>query len=416
MAGAQGPLEESLLWHERPIPDDRPAAPAGAPHVVLLLVDALRRDQLSPWGGPPEVTPNFTRSAAGGAVFGDVIAQSVWNKPALVAVTTGQEATRIGVVETGDGPDRQPVPEDQTTLAEAFSAKGWHTIGLTANFNQNEAMGFAQGFDRYRDSQMSSFQRETRTTAEASVERALRLVGERPVDRPVFLQMVWSDLHKPFVVPGDVAARFDGPDHDIAPYRAVLNQMDDVFGQLLDGLHSRGVATDQTLVLVVATHGEGLSMPDSHGRQHGRLMAPSVAVVAAWMHGPGVGPGVRVDGLVAQVDFYPTLLTMAGLTAAGSGPGVDLAPLVRTGGRTTRTTAFTDTWFLEAERSAAWTSTRACVRNDGPAPADGFVPGCFDRMGDPDHLSPIEDAALSSELEAWRAGQLLGLQAARSGG
>jgi len=41
----------------------------GRPHLVLLLVDTLRADRTSPYGAPPEVTPELDRWARRGIVF-----------------------------------------------------------------------------------------------------------------------------------------------------------------------------------------------------------------------------------------------------------------------------------------------------------------------------------------------------------
>jgi hypothetical protein len=99
----------------------------------------------------------------------------------------------------------------------------------------------------------------------------------------------------------------------------------------------------------------------------------------------------------------PTLLGLTG----GWEPeeevqGSDWSALLASGGRTTREEAFTETWYMEANRAALWTPSTACQRNWGPPPDDRFKTACYNRLKDADFRKPVQDEPLMERLTEWR--------------
>ncbi len=401
------PIPDEKLLHRSDIASDRAKAPPGAPNVVVVIVNAWRRDQLSAYGGPPSATPFLASFAEQGTRFDDVVAAAPWARPSDAALMTGREPSRIGMSDTGDGADRRVLSNSVVTLAEYLTGKGWWSVGVTANFNLNARYGFAQGFDVYRDAQLASFAPASRLNSADQVAIALQFLDSPPegsAGRPVFLMLSIADAHKPFQIPLTEYEPFAGPEHEVAPYRAAIKRADDAMGALDVGLRARGLTEKNTVWVLVGDHGEGLSMPEAHGKQHGRLLYDSAVRVPWLMRGPGVGVGQVVQGLSAHVDLYPTLLGVVGDWASPADvDGNDWSDLVANGGKTTRLEAFTETWYLEANRAAVWTSAEACQKNWGPRPDDGFRTGCFDRSKDADFRRPRENVPLMGRLEVWRS-------------
>lgn len=191
----------------------------------------------------------------------------------------------------------------------------------------------------------------------------------------------------------------------VQDYRAGLRQLDRGVEVLRDVLERRGMTRENTLFVVTNDHGEGLGYPQHHGKAHGKYLVPS-AVGGIWvMDGPGVAEGHVVDGVAAQVDIPETLLGMAGLRGLG-GAGLDLSPQVR-GQRseTGRPVAYSDTWFREVSRAAAYRSDLACQVDfdEQGSIRDGFATGCFDRAADPLHERPLDDAGMMFLVKRWRS-------------
>lgn len=384
-----------------------PAAREGLPDVLLLIGCTLRKDQLTVYGGPSNTTPRLASFAAEGALFTDTIASAPWTKAASTAILTGYDAVSVGMVEPRATRNHRALQPVVTTLAEHLRAAGYHTVGATANPNLNAIFGFEQGFDAYVQPEGLWRNEMTKLSVDGLLPSLGRLVADAPDERPLYAQVLLVDAHAPFEglthSPKDFAepAPPDAVAGEVRAYRAALRGFDDAAAAVMEATRRRG---RDPLVLIVSDHGEGLRWPEHHGKAHGRFLAPS-AVGALWaMRGPGVGRGVRIDGVTSQVDIVPTLLGVLGLEGY-AGPGMDHSALLARGGRSTRQAAFTDTWFIDTSRAAVYTEARACQRDFARVDLGEvglFREGCFDRGRDPRHDRPLPNAALEGTLLAWR--------------
>ncbi|MFT4976606.1 MAG: hypothetical protein ACI8S6_002511, partial [Myxococcota bacterium] len=135
------PPDVPLAAREAPAPE--------GPSVVLIIGCTIRRDQLTPYGGPEGLTPFLAEMAARGALFESAIDAAPWTRPGHTAVLTGYHAAEIGMIEPSARVNSRRLPEEVTTIAEHLYDAGYATIGLTGNPNLNAMFGFAQGFDQY---------------------------------------------------------------------------------------------------------------------------------------------------------------------------------------------------------------------------------------------------------------------------
>lgn len=383
---------------------DRPAAPEGAANLVVVVGCSLRRDAVGVYGGSAAVTPRMDAVAARGALLDDAIAAGVWTRESLAAMVTGRHAVDLELVERGPKATALRLPEGDVTVAEALAGRGWWTVGVNASPPVSDSVtALWQGVDHLRDAPVDGWKPDLRLGDVDAARLAVRMLEERPTDRPFFAQLVLTESHKPVKVPAAESARW--AELPNPAYQATVARLDEAVGVLVDWLDAEGLA-DRTFVVVVADHGEGLDRPPHHGPAHGRLVAPSVARVPWIVAGPGVPAGRRVPGLASGVDVAPTLLGLLGVDGGlDAGAGLDLsASILGTVERTPRSEAITDTWYTTADRAAIWTGARQCQRDFGSGPLEGetFVNGCFERGADPDHAAPIDDPALMARLVAWR--------------
>ncbi|MEQ1569681.1 MAG: sulfatase [Myxococcota bacterium] len=402
-------VDPETLWVEGE-PFERPAAPAGAKNVVLVVLTAVRKDALTPYGAPPDRTPVLQDLASKGARFTDALAAAPFSRQSAVAYLSGRHALGVGAVEPSPDPDESVLPADAQTLAEALRAAGWHTFGVTANPNLDTPTGLAQGFDRYRNAPPNGFTPGARVEGEALVPAALEALTKRTpeqVARPFYLQLDLVDAHAPLRVMNELEEKFD-PSQPNAAYRVAVWREDKFVGRLLEGLAELGhtVATD-TYVVVISDHGEGNEDPPHHGKMHGKLLYDSVISIPWIVAGPNVAPNRLVGGLASQTDVMPTVLGLVGLPAPAGVDGQSWAPMLfGEGDRTTRTRAFSDTWFGGVNRAAVWTEAMMCQKDFGSVGADDpFADGCYERRTDPLSTNLKQDPALQAELDAWRAEQ-----------
>ncbi len=409
-------VDDSELVHARAIPADRPAAPAGAPNVVVIIASTQRRDQWTIYGGPDITTPFLAARAKEGVRMDDALAVAVDPRASATAIVTGTYPHRVGAVSLTNAYADDAIPSSATTLAERFADAGWFTVGATALHALNDRLGAAQGFDWYRDAQPFSLTLEQRIDGAVLVQKALERVAARTeaeAARPLYLQLAFVDSHKPFKVPPTEFQPFEGTDHAIAPYRATLRRVDMAVQKLVEGLAARGITSGNTLFVVLADHGEGLEMPPHHRRQHGYVLYESVVRIPWIWWGKSVARGKANNALASQVDLLPTTLALAGLPAATEGlDGMDLSSIVRGEVSTSpREHAYADTLYEGAHRASIWTSEMQCQKDFGsslPEDEGDFENACFDRESDPDFTHAVTDRKLTAALEAQHA-ELVGL-------
>lgn len=401
-----------------PAPLDNPKAaahpgtlPSAPPNVVLVLGCTVRKDQVSVYGAPENVTPFLSELASQGVAFDDTIAAAPWTRAASTSILTGFYAVSIGMVEPGDGRDDNKLPATVTTLAEHLQQRGYYTLGATANPNLSPAFGFDQGFDAYQRGLKDGWSGLDGATIVETLLETLKNGEDARGGRPFYLRVMLIDAHSPRDANAQRMAPYMEPDvpERVAQYRYHLHEVDEALATLEQGLRTMGFDETNTLFMFIADHGEGMNYPRHHGFSHGQYLTPSTNHIAWVMRGPGVAQNHRVRGLSSQTDVVPTVLGLIGkpLADPASVEGRDWSRLVRGEGDVTDyAQVWSDTWFREASRAAIFTHDRQCQADFGSARRQVgkglFVPGCYDRAADPLYRSVLQDEALTGRLTAWR--------------
>jgi arylsulfatase A-like enzyme len=329
-----------------PSPDAPEAPPplrAPPPDVILVVIDTLRVDAVGCYGSTLGLTPTIDALASRGTRFDRALATSSWTVPSVASIVTGlwpeEHGVVRGTVEQGEVLGQQGLSEDFTTLAEAFRARGYSTAGVVANAHLSAPLGFGQGFDLFGNTGFS--------TASSVLKWLQRHRDELRSRRPLFLWVHLFDPHHPYRPRSPWFEEALGPDDpdpavarrlaselaalsqpellardDLGPgspgaralRAAYLSEVGHADRALAETLELAG-ASDETLVVVTADHGEEL-------REHGRLGHRSslyselvrVPLVVAW---PARLPRGRVvEAPVSLVDLYPTLLELTGRASA----------------------------------------------------------------------------------------------------
>ena len=127
----------------------------GETNVVLIILDTLRKDHVGAYGNSWIKTPNLDALARESLRFTRAYPESLPTICARRAIHTGMRTwpfrdwhryKGVGVNLWG----WQPIPEDQTTLAEILKANGYETLFVTDNLQQYDAsMNFQRGFDAF---------------------------------------------------------------------------------------------------------------------------------------------------------------------------------------------------------------------------------------------------------------------------
>jgi arylsulfatase A-like enzyme/Tfp pilus assembly protein PilF len=295
-------------------------------NVLLVSIDTLRPDRLGCYGYEGIETPNIDALADDGFLFADAIATVPLTLPSHVSLLTGLLPMTTSVRDNG----AFVLPDQFVTLAEALKEEGYSTGGFVSSFVIDARFGLGQGFDVYDDDMdsgaaASAFYWPERRAGEVN-DAAREWLTE--VQEPFFAFVHYYDPHLPYDPPAPFDSLYAG-----RPYDGEVAYTDRVVGELMAMLRARG-ALENTLVVLVSDHGEGLGDHDERG--HGALVYETTMKVAFIIKFPeGCAPGgtmsppSRIGQAVQLTDVFPTVLDFLGIDWDHAVEGTSLMPLLR---------------------------------------------------------------------------------------
>lgn len=281
---------------------------------LLLTLDTTRADALSCYGKYAGVTPNLDRLAEEGVLYEAAHTAVPLTLPAHASMLTGLYPLRHGVRVNG----AFALSPQAETLAEAARAAGLQTAAFIGALVLDETFGLAQGFDVFGK---PAVVKTTQTTeyperpANEVIDEAIQWLRERDRSTRFFLWVHLFDPHWPVDAP-------DPLDLDASPrmkeYLGEVARMDREIGRLLKELEDQQLDRE-TLVYVVADHGEGLE--DHHEPTHGMYCYETTMRVPMILRYPDrQRAGERSQEVVSVVDVHPTMADAMGLEVR---PGLD---------------------------------------------------------------------------------------------
>jgi arylsulfatase A-like enzyme len=246
--------------------------PEGPPErLVLIMVDALRRDHLSSYGSE-NPTPNIDALAERGQLFTNFMASFHQTSMSMATLFTGRtpsiefnriertlfwnSSTWCGLYRFAKkGEEDACIPPSLPTLAGSVSDAGYWTIGVASNQFLFEPSGFSRGFDDWvevgkKPEKAGPLARlklpdASKTRFFAPVNRAaIDAVDRRPNDR-FFLYVHYMDVH-------------DYGGLSIGQYAKAVKSVDWAIGDLLEEIERRDLL-DDAVVIVTSDHGERLN-------------------------------------------------------------------------------------------------------------------------------------------------------------
>lgn len=322
-----------------------PSRPTGAPeeiaqlrerddvNVIFILIDTLRSDRLSSYGYERPTSPVMDSLAKYGVRFDRVEAQSTWTKASMASLWTGLYPMRTGVTRF-----RNALPPEAVLPAEVFREAGFHTGGIWRNGWVANNFGFNQGFDLYMRPQTSRteevMERRSPSTHPLlgndfdATESAIEYINSHAQDR-FFLYVHYMDVHQ-YLYDQEAAKLEFGTSYSDA-YDSSISWVDRNVGRLVEELHETSLL-ERTVIVIASDHGESFY---EHGEEgHAENLYREVTEVPLIISLPfSIDPGVVVKPLVRNIDIWPTLFDMLGLSALPDTDGRSLVPLIEVAAR-----------------------------------------------------------------------------------
>ena len=311
-------------------------AAAPRPNIIFFLADDLGWSDVSYHGGNIK-TPNIDKLAASGAKLESFYVQPVCS-PTRAALMTGRYPMRhglqVGVVRPWAN---YGLPLIERTLAQALHEAGyetaicgkWHLGHFERSYlptqrgfdhqygHYNGALDYFTherdgGHDWHRDDK-ANYDKGYTTVLVGN--EAIRLIEQHDTRKPLFLYIPFNAPHTPLqALEEDLKLYEHITDKKRQAYAAMVHREDVKIGEVVAAIEKKGL-TKNTLFIFSSDNGG----PTTLGATNGKLRAGKgtlyeggthVAAFASWAG--HIKPGTIIDAPLHMVDWYPTLVKLAG--------------------------------------------------------------------------------------------------------
>ena len=340
------------------------------PNFVFILVDDLGWRDVGFAGSCFYETPHIDRLAARGMVFSQAYAAAAVCSPTRASILTGRYPARLGVTdwirarrdggeigpgrENPEGFDDDPAlmlltPRNalfmelgEVTIAEVLKKAGYATghVGKW-HLGPDEFSPRSQGFDKnvggadigHTESYFDPYLNEGAPIPSLTPRREGEYLTDRLADeacafirahrdRPFYLNLCHYAVHLPLQAKPEDVAKFsvkpaDGGQKDPV-YAAMIKSVDDAVGRVMGTLDELGLA-ETTCVFFFSDNGGLHTVTDNAPLRMGKGYPYEgglrEALAVCW---PGRVPaGGRCEAVVSSIDFFPTILSLAGCSFPG---------------------------------------------------------------------------------------------------
>jgi arylsulfatase A-like enzyme len=338
------------------------------PNIIFVLADDLGFAELGCYGNTFNETPNLDKLAGRGTRFTDAYASAPVCSPYRAALMTGQYPARVGITDYLRPNDAKHLSTDHITIAEMLKRVGyatgiigkWHLTGY-ANHGAKEFPPSQHGFDEVIVSENRGigggsyfhpyhFNREIAKRLpgkEYLVDRcnleAVEFIDRRK-DEPFFLYLSHYAVHTRLQGKSELVAKYEkkpGAGKGNRARRnnphlaAQLESIDEGVGMIMKKLDELGLAENTVLIFTSDNGGEDRvtsNAPLRAGKStlyEGGIREP---LIIRWPQ--VVKPATICNTPICNIDFYPTLLQLAGLRPDPGQhlDGVSILPLLKNPG------------------------------------------------------------------------------------
>ena len=358
-------------WTSRPV--RQAVAVEEAPNLLLVTLDTFRADHMGALGATEDPTPRMDDLARQGALFRRAYSQIPITGPSHMSILSGTYPWTHETLANGVA-----VPDDVPVLPVILGESGYRTAAFVSAFVLDGAFGYGRGFDVYDDALMRpkgvfelSLLRvydqlrvrfgdlsDVERRGDVTVDDALGWLDTVDPRQPFFLWVHLFDPHGPYEPPPPYDSMYyQGDPRDpsvdtmsqateiaeylepslegitdlrwpVSQYKGEISYTDAQLGRLVDGVAERSLDED-TVIVVVADHGESLTEHDYYFNHGAHLYDPSMHV-PLFVIAPGtVRPDTTVDAVVENIDLFPTLLELLYQPIPEDLPGQSLVPLMQ---------------------------------------------------------------------------------------
>ena len=394
------------------IPGDLHAQQQKQTNFVFFLVDDLGWADLGCFGSKFYRTPNIDALAASGTKFTHGYAACPVCSPTRASIMTGRHPVRVDITDWIPGSrrsaaqgakfkhvdDRDDLALEEVTIAEVLKRHGYQTffagkwhLGDEGHWPTDQGFDFNIGgcdkgsppggyYAPWKNPNLKANSQDEYLTERLTAE-SIKFLQQRKREQPFLLYLSYYNVHTPitpyrkrideykqatakeFNSPTPQVKEHDGVSRarqDNPEYASMVAAVDDSVGQILAALDEQGLS-DNTVVIFFSDNGGLCTKPTPGPTSNLPLRSGK-----GWLYEGGVrepmivrAPGVTRPGSVCNtpvvsMDFFPTMLDLAGLPAEPNLPadGVSLKPLLSGSGELPDRSLY---WHYPHYHGSTWT-------------------------------------------------------------
>lgn len=319
------------------LPMVAPPASAERPNIVYFLVDDLGYADCGFSGGKDIKTPNIDKLAKEGTILSSFYVQPVCS-PTRAALLTGRYATHTGVYTIVRPGASWGLPLGEELLPQTLKSAGyttaicgkWHLGEFQSAYTPTNRgfdhqyghfFGALDYFTHIRDGKPDWYRddkplQEEGYSTHLLAKEAVRLIQAQESGKPLFLYLPFNGIHAPHQVPESYTAPYKNLAKPRQTIAGMLSVVDEAIGQVVGALDARGMRKNTLIIFSSDNGGPGpgrvtMNTPLRAGKGTIYEGGIRVAAFATW---PGQVPaGQTVSEPLHAVDWYPTLLALAGI-------------------------------------------------------------------------------------------------------
>ncbi len=368
---------------------------ASRPNIVFFLVDDLGWSDLACYGSKFHATPHIDRLAKNGLRFTQGYAACSVCSPTRASILTGRYPARLGITDFIPGmratsamkprfkhiEDRDNLDLREVTLAEYLKSEGnyqthflgkWHLgkeghwptdQGFDENIGGNEKGSPPGGYYGPWNNPTLKAKNQGEYLTTRLTDEAIRIISDSKSSQPFLLYFSYYNVHTP--IQADIrsiekfrsiaATQFTGPTplikhrgslsrgrQDNPEFASMVSAVDTSVGRVIDALEQSGM-TEETIIIFFSDNGGLCTRPDSGKSKVGPTSNLPLRSGKGWLYEGGIrepliirvpgmtNPGTQCDTPVISMDFFPTIIELAGLPLAPKlhVDGISLVPLLK---------------------------------------------------------------------------------------
>ncbi len=287
-------------------------------------------------------TPNLDKLANEGMIFTNAYASAANCAPSRACMMSGQWSPRHGIYtvgnsDRGQSKDRKLIPiknntilpDEQYILTEALKDAGyatchagkWHlnedptTQGFDVNIGGSHAGHPGNYFPPYKNVDLDPPADDYNLTR-LVMDKALEFV--QSADRPFFLYYSPYAVHTPIQPVNELLSKYEHKatwnGQDNVEYATMVENLDIQIGRLVEYLERSG-KLDNTFILFTSDNGGHYGITKQWPLRSGKGSYYEGGIrepMFAYWKGK-IRPGIKTDVPVSNLDFYPTILEVAGI-------------------------------------------------------------------------------------------------------